>query len=87
MPRPETPRCVRSSTRRATRTPVGRSWSSSSLGHDDRALLRSALRSWVAFVEEMLDEVQPRDEGSAADLTALLVRSAVAIVAALDATG
>jgi len=56
------------------------------LGYEDRPLLRSALRSWVAFVEEMLDEVPTDDDASADALTALLVRSATALVGALDAT-
>lgn len=53
------------------------------LGHADTPLLRAALRSWVAFVEEMLDEVDPSTDAEAADLVALLVRSATAIVDAL----
>ncbi|MGN8049729.1 TetR/AcrR family transcriptional regulator [Curtobacterium sp. 22159] len=57
------------------------------LGHEDGPLLRSALRSWVAFVEEMLDEVQPGDDRAADELSAVLVRTAVAVVAALDPVG
>lgn len=56
------------------------------LGHDDGPLLRSALRSWVAFVEEMLDEVRTHDDASAVALTGVLVRTAVAVVDAVDAT-
>jgi AcrR family transcriptional regulator len=50
------------------------------LGEADTPLLRSVLRAWVSFAEELLvdaalDDTMPRD-----DLVALLVRSAAAVV-------
>jgi AcrR family transcriptional regulator len=50
------------------------------LGTPDTPLLRSALRSWVAFVEQMLDEVVVDDDADAEALADLLVRSATAVV-------
>ena len=55
------------------------------LGHPDGTLVRSALRAWVAFVEEMLDQVPTDDDTGADALTGVLLRSAEAVVAALDA--
>ena len=59
------------------------------LGMPDTALLRIALRSWVAFAEEALAEnalqdADVDDELPADELVAFLERSAVAVASAVD---
>lgn len=53
------------------------------LGRPDTPMLRATLRAWVAYVEEMLVEVAIGTDTPASELTAVLVRSATAVV---DAT-
>jgi AcrR family transcriptional regulator len=55
------------------------------LGHPDTALLRIALRSWVAFAEEMLVDGALSTDLPGDELVELLVRSAQAVVASLEA--
>lgn len=60
------------------------------LGRDDTRLLRDAMRSWVAFAEEMLVEsVADGGDSELADseLVEFLTRSAVAVASAVDPAG
>lgn len=58
------------------------------LGRDDTPLLRMALRSWVAFAEEMLVENAlvdaPEHELPADELVAFLERSAIAVAQSVE---
>ncbi|MBN9185616.1 MAG: TetR/AcrR family transcriptional regulator [Microbacterium sp.] len=55
------------------------------LGAPDTALLRVALRSWVAFAEEVLVELALGTEMPDADIVAFLEASVGAVVGAVDA--
>jgi AcrR family transcriptional regulator len=54
------------------------------LGTPDTPLLRTALRSWIAFAEEVLVELALETERPAAEIVAFLERSAAGVVRAVD---
>ncbi|GAB3404899.1 TetR/AcrR family transcriptional regulator [Schumannella luteola] len=57
------------------------------LGSPDSPLLRIALRSWVAFAEEVLVESVLEHELPADEIVGFLSRSALAVAASIDADG
>lgn len=57
------------------------------LGREDSELLRIALRSWVAFAEEILVESALGTEMPSEHIVAFLERSARAVAAAVDPAG
>jgi AcrR family transcriptional regulator len=57
------------------------------LGHEDSELLRIALRSWVAFAEEILVESALGTEMPSEQIVAFLERSAVAVAESVHSPG